>query len=122
MALKVGIVGCTGAVGVEILTCMRDCELGIDPEALVLFASERSAGKQQWTPWGDRTIRAFNVTEARKMDVLFLAVSGDSAKAVSPSRLLFQQVYARELTCLVSPSCLTERARARGTGRPDCHR
>ena len=59
--LKIGIAGCTGAVGVEILKCMKDCNLDVDGDALILFASERSAGKLQSTPWGDKAIRAFSV-------------------------------------------------------------
>ncbi len=80
--LAIGIAGCTGAVGVEILKCMSECDLSVDADALVLFASERSAGKLQSTPWGEKAIRAFSVEEARKLDVVFLAVSGDFAKAV----------------------------------------
>ena len=59
--LAIGIAGCTGAVGVEILKCMSECDLSVDADALVLFAAERSAGKLQSTPWGEKAIRAFSV-------------------------------------------------------------
>ena len=83
--LKIGIAGCTGAVGVEILKCMAELNLPVDGDALMLFASERSAGKLQSTPWGEKAIRAFSVEEARHLDIVFLAVSGDFAKANAPA-------------------------------------
>ena len=113
-AIKVGIAGCTGAVGVEILKCMAECDLSVDADALVLFASERSAGKLQSTPWGEKAIRAFSVEEARKLDVVFLAVSGDFAKAVRdsfPGRRALRAAHPR--------LSRAERARPRSSGWSD---
>ena len=112
--LAIGIAGCTGAVGVEILKCMSECDLSVDADALVLFASERSAGKLQSTPWGEKAIRAFSVEEARKLDVVFLAVSGDFAKAVRDSFL-----GRRALRAAHPRLSRAERARPRSSGWSD---
>ena len=82
-SLKVGIVGATGAVGIEVVSCMhrRDfpvCELH-------LFASARSAGKKLDTPYGEMTIEEYNLDAARACDYIFLAVSGSFALEHGPS-------------------------------------
>ena len=46
---------------------------------LKLFASARSAGKKQSTPFGELEIEEFSLEAARACDVVFLAVSGDFA-------------------------------------------
>ncbi len=76
MAVKVGIVGATGAVGEEILKVMED---RIFPaSSLTLFASEKSAGKVvKSSRFGDITLEAFSFEAASKLDVLLLAVGGD---------------------------------------------
>lgn len=42
--MRIGIVGATGAVGRQMITCLE--ERKIDVEELRLFASSRSAGKK----------------------------------------------------------------------------
>lgn len=73
--LKVGVVGASGAVGEEIIAVLG--ERGFPVEKLRLFGSARSAGKEKETPMGTITIEEFTLEEARKCDVVFLAVSGD---------------------------------------------
>jgi len=77
MAYKVGIVGATGAVGKEIVGCLE--RRNFDVESLRIFGSERSAGKNIETKFGDVTVEQFDVDLARECDVVFLAVSGSFA-------------------------------------------
>ncbi len=82
MSKKIGIVGATGAVGMEMIRVLHDREFPIDE--LHLFASERSAGKKIDTPFGEIEVELFSVEAAKKMDFIFLAVSGDFAKEFAP--------------------------------------
>ena len=74
---KIGIVGATGAVGIEVVTCLHKLEFPVSD--LVLFASSRSAGKVVNTPFGDVTIIEYSLESARLCDIVFLAVSGSFA-------------------------------------------
>jgi aspartate-semialdehyde dehydrogenase len=76
-AVVVGIVGCTGAVGIEIISVLE--KLSIPVSSLHLFASSRSAGKIISTGYGDLTVELFSVEAARRCQFLFLAVSGEFA-------------------------------------------
>jgi aspartate-semialdehyde dehydrogenase len=76
--LKVGVVGVTGAVGVEIIDVLG--KRGFPVAELKLFASKRSAGKDMKTPFGELKIQEFSLDAARDCDVVFLAVSGDFAE------------------------------------------
>jgi len=76
--LKIGVVGVTGAVGVEIIDVLG--KRGFPVSELKLFASARSAGKDMKTPFGDLKIEEFSLDSARACDVVFLAVSGDFAE------------------------------------------
>jgi len=75
--LKVGVVGVTGAVGKEIIDVLGNRKFPVSE--LKLFASARSAGTKQETPFGEKTIEEFTLEAARSCDVVFLAVSGDFA-------------------------------------------
>ena len=83
----VGIVGATGAVGLEVISCLHRRSFPLPKKAngsladmsLRLFASPRSAGKVISTPFGDITVEAFSVDAARECRFIFLAVSGDFA-------------------------------------------
>ena len=75
--ITVGIVGATGAVGEEIMGCLK--ERGVPVSSIELFASARSAGKEIDTPFGKKKLQEFDLAAARKLDVVFLAVSGDFA-------------------------------------------
>jgi hypothetical protein len=75
---SVAVIGCTGAVGQEMITSLHRRHFPV--ASLSLFASERSAGKNISTPYGEITITLFSVEAARTCDVVFLAVSGSFAK------------------------------------------
>lgn len=75
----VGIVGATGAVGLEVISCCHKRNFPVGK--LRLFASPRSAGKVISTPYGDITVEAFSVELAQECKFVFLAVSGDFALA-----------------------------------------
>jgi aspartate-semialdehyde dehydrogenase len=79
--LTVGIAGCTGAVGAEMISTLHRRGFPCGAAGSVrLFASARSAGRSLATPWGDVVIELFSVAAARQTDVMFLAVSGGFAK------------------------------------------
>ncbi|MCK5471887.1 aspartate-semialdehyde dehydrogenase [Candidatus Gracilibacteria bacterium] len=82
MSYKIGIIGATGAVGIEMVRVLKDREFPV--AELHLFASERSAGKKLETPFGEIEIELFSVEAAREMDFVFMAVSGDFAKEFAP--------------------------------------
>lgn len=74
----VGIIGCTGAVGQEMVDVLyrRDFPLG----KLRLFASSRSAGKKIDTAYGTIEAEEFSLEKTRELDFVLMAVSGDFAK------------------------------------------
>ena len=74
---KVGVVGASGAVGVEIIGVLAN--RGFPVSSFHAFASARSAGKTINTPLGDVVVEEFSLEAAREMDVVFLAVDGDFA-------------------------------------------
>lgn len=82
MSQKIGIVGATGAVGAEMIQVLKDRDFPIDE--LHLFASERSAGKKLETPFGEIEVELFSVEAAKKMDFVFMAVSGGFSKEFAP--------------------------------------
>lgn len=71
----VGVVGCTGAVGIEIISCLE--KLSFPVSKLHLYASARSAGKVIESGFGPLIVEEFLVEAARQCDFLFLAVSGE---------------------------------------------
>jgi len=79
---KIGIVGATGAVGIEMVRVLKDREFPVSE--LHLFASERSAGKKLETPFSEIEVELFSVESAQAMDFVFLAVSGSFAKEFAP--------------------------------------
>ncbi|MFH0776456.1 MAG: aspartate-semialdehyde dehydrogenase [Patescibacteria group bacterium] len=82
MSKKVGVIGATGAVGMEMVNVLHDRKFPVGE--LHLFASERSSGKKLTTPFGEIEVELFSVEAAKKMDFVFLAVSGDFAKEFAP--------------------------------------
>lgn len=78
MSFSVGVVGATGAVGKEILSCLNKSSLEVS--TLRIFGSTRSAGtKKDAGKFGEVEVELFDVAKARECDVVFLAVSGDFA-------------------------------------------
>ena len=77
--MRVGVIGATGAVGKELVEVLAKRRFPVTE--LRLFASTRSAGTKQKTPFGEVTIEAYSLESARSLDLALLAVSGDFAKA-----------------------------------------
>ena len=82
MSKKIGVIGATGAVGIEMVKVLKDRDFPVGE--LHLFASERSAGKKLETPFGEIEVELFSIEAAKEMDFVFLAVSGDFAKEYAP--------------------------------------
>lgn len=74
---KVGVVGATGAVGMEVVKVLF--KTGFPVSTLHMYASKRSAGKILNTDYGDLTVEEYTIETARTCDFVFLAVSGDFA-------------------------------------------
>ena len=79
---SVGVIGATGAVGVEMINVLKDRNFPVSE--LTLFASERSAGKTVETAYGEKTIELFSVEATKKCDFVFMAVSGSFSKEYAP--------------------------------------
>lgn len=77
--MRVGVIGATGAVGRELVEVLHKRRFPVTE--LRLFASTRSAGTRQITPWGEVTIEGYSLDAARSLDLALLAVSGEFAKA-----------------------------------------
>ena len=79
---KVGVIGATGAVGIEVVTCLFKRNFPLSE--LHLYASARSAGKIITTEYGEVTVEEYKLETARQCDFIFLAVSGDFALENAP--------------------------------------
>jgi aspartate-semialdehyde dehydrogenase len=75
---NVGVIGATGAVGIEMVKVLHDRKFPV--QKVHLFASARSAGSTLSGPYGDIVVELFTQEAARKMDVVLMAVSGSFAK------------------------------------------
>ncbi len=80
--MKIGILGATGAVGRQMLTCIE--ERGIPADEIRLFASPRSLGTQ--IPYKDATLSVEVVTQERLngLDYVLGAVSNALSKEYRP--------------------------------------
>lgn len=96
MPLVVGVVGATGAVGEEMVQVLHDRRFPLTQ--LLLFASERSAGKTVATPYGQREVAAFSVEAAQTCDFVLMAVSGSFSTEFSP------QIVANGKTVVIDNS------------------
>lgn len=76
---SVGIVGATGAVGVELIKCLEKRKFPVSE--LHLYASAKSSGRMVPTSFGDIVLKEYSLEDARKCHIVFLAVSGDFALA-----------------------------------------
>jgi len=77
----VGIVGCSGAVGQEMLKCLE--ERNFPTKKLRLFA-KRAAGSKVETKFGEVTVEEFSVEAAQECDIVLMAVSGGFSEEFSP--------------------------------------
>lgn len=73
------IVGATGAVGVEMIRCLK--ELDVPVVRLRLVASERSAGKVIATPFGDVTVELIGEQVFKECDIALFSAGSDISKA-----------------------------------------
>ncbi len=76
--MKIGILGATGAVGRQMITCLE--ERNIIPEELRLFASERSEGKKIGFNGTELTVHAFSTEGLQGLDYVLGAVSADLSR------------------------------------------
>jgi aspartate-semialdehyde dehydrogenase len=90
---NVAIVGATGAVGKEMISCLFSERFEV--KKLFLFASNKSAGMKIKTLLGDLAVLEFSLDEIKesKCKIIFLAVSGEFSLEYSPK--------LREMGCVV---------------------
>lgn len=76
--MNIGIVGATGAVGIELISCLHRRNFPV--KSLHLYASLRSTGNIITTEgYGDIVVEEFQVESVKVNDFVFLAVSGEFA-------------------------------------------
>lgn len=75
---NVGIVGATGAVGQEIIECLHKVKFPVSN--LNLYTSKKSTNKLINTEFGKCFTREFELEDAKRCDIIFLAVSGEFSK------------------------------------------
>lgn len=75
----VGIVGATGAVGVEIIKCLKEREFPLSE--IHLYSSAKSSGTVIVTSLGDKIVQEYSLEHARLCQIIFLAVSGEFSLA-----------------------------------------
>ena len=78
MWINIWIVWATGAVGIEILECLKD--LGIKFQGLKLWASSKSAWKKILTPFWDIVIEEVNDSFFDNLDYVIFSAWGDISK------------------------------------------
>lgn len=122
----IGVVGATGAVGMEMVGAMAG--RGLLPKRVRLFASKRSAGRVVDTAFGAVTIEEFSLEAAQECDIVLMAVSGsfatEYAEAIAEKALVIDNSSAfryRDDIPLVIPEINPEAAKgARLVANPNC--
>lgn len=89
--MRLAILGATGAVGREVLSCLS--AMSISCEDIVLLASEKSAGTTIMTPLGMRPVQAVSKESFRDIDFAIFSAGNDAAKTWAP--------IANEMGCIV---------------------
>lgn len=79
--LKIGVVGCTGAVGLTFLELLTARPAQYE---VLCFASKKSAGTMLDVGGRSYPVQEFSVDAAGGCDVVFLCVSGDFSKEYGP--------------------------------------
>jgi aspartate-semialdehyde dehydrogenase len=77
--MRIGILGATGAVGIEIIDVLKKRSFPVS--SLRLYASSRSAGKKMETQFGEIIIETADTCNYSELDIAFFAISGDWSKA-----------------------------------------
>ncbi|MDC0506231.1 aspartate-semialdehyde dehydrogenase [Candidatus Gracilibacteria bacterium] len=75
---NIGIVGASGAVGVEMLECLKNLDIPV--KSLTLGGSARSAGTTMHTPFGDVIVQEVNDDFFNELDYALFAAGGDISK------------------------------------------
>jgi len=70
----VGIAGCSGAVGVEMLRCLEERDFPV--KNLRLFANRAAGTVVSSKKFGDLNVESFSVEAGQECDILLMAVSG----------------------------------------------
>merc|ERR1719293_607291 len=78
----VGIIGCSGAVGEEMLKCLQDRDF--PTEKVRLFAKRAAGTVVKSEKFGDITVEPFTIEAGQECEVVLLAVSGDFSTEWSP--------------------------------------
>jgi len=81
--MRIGILGATGAVGRQMLTCIQ--EQGIRAEEIRLFASPRSQGLKVPYGAGELTVQAYDPARLKGLDFVLGAVSNALSKECWPA-------------------------------------
>ena len=79
---NIGIIGATGAVGVEALKLLS--EINHPAENIHLFASDRSKGKKIKYQDKELTVKTTSEDEFNKIDVALISVSSEISKELAP--------------------------------------
>lgn len=79
---QIAVMGATGMVGKEVLEVLHT--KGFNGKTIRIFASERSAGKTQQTPFGEKTIEHADNINYSDFDIAFFAIGGSWPKENAP--------------------------------------
>lgn len=125
--IKLAILGATGAVGQEVLGCLKKLNISIDE--LVLLASERSGGTTMKTPFGKLNVRAVNENSFDGVNFAIFSAGAERSKQWAPVAIKAGCVvidnssafrYQKDVP-LVIPEINGERARgAKLIANPNC--
>lgn len=72
------IVGATGAVGVEMIRCLKELDFPVG--TLRLTASERSVGKKVETPWGEIEVELLTEDVLKESDIALFSAGSSISK------------------------------------------
>ena len=79
---NVGIIGATGAVGREMITCLKKLDFPISN--LDLFVSQKNVGELMKNEFGKIKLQTFELEKVKKLDFILMAVSGDFSHEFAP--------------------------------------
>ncbi|MDR2338168.1 MAG: aspartate-semialdehyde dehydrogenase [Deltaproteobacteria bacterium] len=73
--IKIGIIGATGVIGREILSCFEERAFPVEPDNLRLFASEKSDGEIAQFGGAEITVEVLKEDSFKEIDLALFAVS-----------------------------------------------
>lgn len=123
--LKIGVVGCTGAVGLTFLELLAAHSKKYE---VFCFASKNSAGNTLEVGGNSYLVKEFDVDVASVCDVLFLCVSGEFSKKYGP--ILAERCfvvdnssafrYSESVPLLIPPINASDYGKERLIANPNC--